>query len=271
MQPPFTKLTPEELAKLHHGEFLVALDAEFVAQETEPKDAGITNAANPRASAKAILKPSQLSLARVSVVRGEGLLEEEPFIDHYICCEEPPADYLTKYSGLHPGDLDPIKSRHWLTTKKTVYQKLRYLVDAGCKFVGHGLAQDFRIINMFVPSSQIIDTVELFRLPSQRLLSLKFLAARVLSINIQTETHDSVEDARTALRLYKRYLQMKEKGVFESYLTKLYDYGYRMRWQCIPNQPTDDETFNSTDCFLVTTTNDTINQIEPRKWVNQQE
>eukprot|EP00923_Selenidium_pygospionis_P052293 GHVN01090450.1.p1 GENE.GHVN01090450.1~~GHVN01090450.1.p1 ORF type:complete len:235 (-),score=36.24 GHVN01090450.1:3530-4234(-) len=178
------------------------------------------------------VKPSEMSLARVSVVRGDGPLEEVPFIDHYICSKVPPTDYLTKFSGLRPGDLDPMSSKHWLTTKKSVYQKLRYLVDAGCKFVGHGLASDFRIINMFVPSHQIIDTVDLFRLPTKRLLALKFLAAQVLQTKIQTDTHDSVEDARTALRLYKRYLELKKAGSFEKELQRIYSVGQRTNWKC---------------------------------------
>ena len=72
---------------------------------------------------------------------------------------EPVVDYLTRYSGLHPGDLDPSVSRHHITTMKAAYLQLRQLVDAGCRFVGHGLQKDFEMINVVVPPDQIIDTV----------------------------------------------------------------------------------------------------------------
>jgi hypothetical protein len=47
-----------------------------------------------------IIRPSRYNLARVSVVRGEGDKEGVPFIDDYICTNEPIFDYLTEFSGI---------------------------------------------------------------------------------------------------------------------------------------------------------------------------
>ena len=98
--------------------------------------------------------PSRLGLARISVVRGEGSQAGRACIDDYIRATEPVYDYLTQFSGLRAGDLDPAISQHHLTTLKASYLKLRFLADAGCVFVGHGLKKDFRMINMLVPPEQ---------------------------------------------------------------------------------------------------------------------
>jgi hypothetical protein len=56
----------------------------------------------------------------------------------------------------------------------------------------------------------MIDTVDLFHAKRSRKLSLRFLASYLLKANIQTHTHDSIEDACTALRLYEvRWLVMQ--------------------------------------------------------------
>jgi hypothetical protein len=49
----------------------------------------------------------------------------------------------------------------------------------------------------------MIDTVDLFHAKRSRKLSLRFLASYLLKAHIQTHTHDSIEDACTALRLYE--------------------------------------------------------------------
>ncbi len=146
-------------------------------------------------------------------------------IDDYIKTPEQVVDYCTRYSGLVSGDLDPAISKHHLIPLKRAYLKIRYMVDNGWTFVGHHLQKDFRILNIYVPPERIIDTVQasehraflpmncalhalcsqLYRLPKyRRMLSLRFLAYHVLGHLMQVDTHDSNEDARTALYLYKR-------------------------------------------------------------------
>ncbi|RPD59176.1 hypothetical protein L226DRAFT_488705 [Lentinus tigrinus ALCF2SS1-7] len=209
-------LRPEELPK--PGTF-IAIDAEFVSmqqEETEYRSNGT----------KKVIRPARLSLARVSVLRGDGPKEGVPFIDDHIHTSEIIVDYLTEFSGIKFGDLDPTLSRYTLTPLKVVYKKLRLLVDSGCIFIGHGLSKDFRIINIFVPPEQVIDTVDLYYIENrQRRLSLRFLTWFVLNENIQTDTHDSIEDALSALKLYKVHLQLEAEGTFDKKLDELYREG----------------------------------------------
>jgi PAB-dependent poly(A)-specific ribonuclease subunit 2 len=144
-------LNPEELPG---PDMIVALDTEFVCLEQ------LEIQINSNGQRETI-RPMSHALARVSVVRGSGADEGEPFIDDYIAINEPVVDYLTLYSGITPEDLDPNTSRHNLISLKAAYKKLWVLLNLGCSFLGHGLRQDFRVINIQVLKSQIIDTIEL--------------------------------------------------------------------------------------------------------------
>ena len=85
-----------------------------------------------------------------------------------------------------------------------------------------------RCVDIFVPPEQVIDTVDLYFLKDrQRKLSLRFLSWFVLGENIQTETHDSIEDARSALMLYKAYHEFEEQNIFDKKLEELYREGRR--------------------------------------------
>ncbi|KAK8846644.1 PAB-dependent poly(A)-specific ribonuclease subunit PAN2 [Kwoniella newhampshirensis] len=214
-------LQPEEMPK---PGTLVAIDAEFVALQQEEMEFRSDGTKN-------ILRPSHMSLARVSVLRGEGQLEGKPFIDDYIHTSEAVVDYLTEFSGIKAGDLDPNNSPHTLVPLKVAYKKLRLLVDLGCIFIGHGLSKDFRTINIFIPPEQVMDTVNIYTIPGrQRKLSLRFLAWYLLKKDIQTHSHDSIEDARFALLLFKlwRDYENEGEGVFENVMEDVFNEGHKV-------------------------------------------
>ncbi|KAL4398862.1 poly(A)-specific ribonuclease [Malassezia pachydermatis] len=230
-------LTPDELPK---PGTLVAIDAEFVSLALEDMEVFSDGS-------RSLLQPSHLALARVSVLRGEGPHEGDSFIDDHIHTTEPVVDYLTQYSGIQPGDLDPAQTAYTIVPHKLAYKKLRLLVDIGCRFIGHGLTKDFRIINIYVPPSQVIDTVLLYHSPAHpRNLSLRFLSWFLLKKDIQQgltltsedsdevqvhHGHDSIEDALAALQLYRRYEQFERDNRLEDMLEDLYEIGPRVHWR----------------------------------------
>lgn len=271
----------------------VALDTEFVDLEKAEIEAKADGT-------REMVRPSKSGLARVSVVRGAGERAGMPFIDDYITISEPVVDYVTPYSGIKPGDLDPRTSVHNLVPLKIAYKKLWLLLNLNCIFVGHGLASDFRKINIQVPRAQTVDTQYLFFHPAKnRRLSLRYLAWAVFREFIQddppaptlgqagaavstsvsppppttsptsppsvpatpstpptpvrsatpatpatptqTQTqsaagvapvnsngHDSIEDARMALRLWRRFCEFQDAGVVGAVLEEIFRVGLRL-------------------------------------------
>ncbi|KAL4887154.1 PAB-dependent poly(A)-specific ribonuclease subunit pan2 [Aspergillus karnatakaensis] len=212
----------------------VALDTEFVDLEK----AEINVKAD---GSQEIVRPSKSGLARVSVLRGSGDQEGIPFIDDYISVKEPIVDYVTQYSGIKPGDLDPRTSPHNIVPLKVAYKKLWLLLNLGCVFVGHGLASDFRKINIQVPKKQTVDTQYLFFHPGKnRRLSLRYLAWAVFKEYIQegpadnNQGHDSIEDARMALRLWKKFQEYEDAGIVSQILEEIFREGSKLGFRPPP-------------------------------------
>lgn len=217
----------------------LALDTEFVDLEKAEIDVKADGS-------QEIVRPNKSGLARVSVLRGSGIQEGVPFIDDYITIREPIVDYVTQYSGIKPGDLDPRTSEHNLVPLKAAYKKLWLLLNLGCVFVGHGLASDFRKINIQVPKSQTVDTQYLFFHPSKnRRLSLRYLAWAVFKEYIQEDPapdtlqgHDSIEDARMALRLWKKFQEYEDAGIVGQMLEEIFREGSKLGFRPPPKNGT---------------------------------
>lgn len=105
---------------------MVAIDAEFVTMKPEQLEISL-------AGVKKLIKPRELSLARVSVLRGDNdnPLYGEAFIDDYIVHTEPIYDYTTNFSGIEQDDLNFYKSSKNLVTLQTSYRKLWLLFKLG--------------------------------------------------------------------------------------------------------------------------------------------
>lgn len=195
---------------------LVAIDSEFV--QLAPQQFEITLDGR-----KKLVMPKKLALGRISAIRCTGPKEGECFIDDYIAATEQIDDYITPFSGIEPDDLYPEKSKRTVVTLQTAYRKMWLLLCLGCIFIGHSLKGDFRMIDIQVPHEQVRDTAELFYLKEEkRKLSLKYLIYQLFNDNVQVGNHDSIEDAMSALRLYRKYLELRSNGKLDETIHRVY-------------------------------------------------
>nr|XP_020820436.1 apoptosis-enhancing nuclease isoform X2 [Phascolarctos cinereus] len=140
-------------------------------------------------------------LARCSVVSYHG----DVLYDKYIRPETPIVDYRTRWSGItrqHMQNAIPFR-----VAQKEILKLLK-----GKLVVGHALHNDFRALKYFHPRRQTRDTLSVPSLINQtgfpvraQSSSLKNLALQLLNKRIQVgqHGHSSVEDAATAMELYR--------------------------------------------------------------------
>ncbi|XP_032956250.1 apoptosis-enhancing nuclease isoform X2 [Rhinolophus ferrumequinum] len=139
-------------------------------------------------------------LARCSVVSYHG----DVLYDKYVRPEMPVVDYRTRWSGITRQHMR--KAIPFQVAQKEILKLLK-----GKVVVGHALHNDFRALKYVHPRSQTRDTTSVPNLLSQPGLhtrarvSLKELALQLLHKRIQVgrHGHSSVEDAMTAMELYR--------------------------------------------------------------------
>eukprot|EP01127_Copromyxa_protea_P012640 TRINITY_DN3315_c0_g1_i2.p1 TRINITY_DN3315_c0_g1~~TRINITY_DN3315_c0_g1_i2.p1 ORF type:complete len:182 (+),score=50.38 TRINITY_DN3315_c0_g1_i2:467-1012(+) len=144
------------------------------------------------------------ALARVTILNSYG----NTIYDKFVLPVERVVDYRTKYSGIREEDL--VGAPSFQTVQKEVADLIR-----GRIVVGHGLKNDFRAMMLHHPFTHIRDTAKYRPLQRKkgRPHSLKVLTQKVLGIDIQAGEHDSGEDARAALLLYKKFKPEWEKQI----------------------------------------------------------
>ena len=98
---------------------LIAFDAEFVQVQNE-------ESALTAAGSKVTTREGRNALGRVSLLDCE---TGKVIIDDHVLPREPVLDYLTRFSGIRPADLNPRTTSHRLISARHAYAKMRYLVE----------------------------------------------------------------------------------------------------------------------------------------------
>ncbi|XP_027567778.2 apoptosis-enhancing nuclease [Pipra filicauda] len=139
-------------------------------------------------------------LARCSVVNYEG----DVIYDKYIQPELPIVDFRTRWSGITKHHM-----KRAIPFKAAQAEILKILKDK--IVVGHAIHNDFQALKYFHPKDRTRDTSQIpvlkqrAGLPVRANVSLKNLARHLLHKRIQVghRGHSSVEDAQTAMELYR--------------------------------------------------------------------
>uniref|UniRef100_A0A182NZR3 RNA exonuclease 4 n=1 Tax=Anopheles epiroticus TaxID=199890 RepID=A0A182NZR3_9DIPT len=150
-------------------------------------------------------------LARVSIVNEHG----EVVIDCYVKPQETITDYRTDISGIRPEHVD--RGADF----KTIRELVRQIIH-GKILVGHALKNDLMVLNLRHPKYNIRDTAR-FRPIAKKAgsfgtPSLKSIAYALLGEDIQEGSHDSVEDARAAMKIYRLFEKEWEKSSIPAWL-----------------------------------------------------
>lgn len=138
------------------------------------------------------------ALARVSIVDSEGVV----LMDRFVKPDEPITDYRTHITGITAERL----TRKDVMKPEAAKEQAAALME-GKLVVGHALQNDFQVLELSHPHALIRDTAifKPLRLPDfqKKTPSLARLSEHWLQERIHEGQHNSIQDARMALRLYR--------------------------------------------------------------------
>ncbi|KAI9220564.1 ribonuclease H-like domain-containing protein [Blastocladiella britannica] len=148
------------------------------------------------------------ALARVSIVNFHGHV----LLDTFVAPQEAVVDYRTQFSGVTPALLR--NAPPFRTVLKQVAEVIKDRV-----LVGHSIINDFAAMKMNHPKTHVRDTAY-YHVFHKHLKNanpgLRHLAQAYLGIKIQGGEHDSVEDARVTMLVFRMHREN-----WESYLGKI--------------------------------------------------
>lgn len=137
------------------------------------------------------------ALARVSIVDFHG----RQVYDSYARPREKVVDWRTKISGIAPKHM--AAARDWDEVRTTVAELFR-----GRILVGHDIKHDLEVLMLEHPHKMVRDTAKFA--PFKKYghgpkPALKALAREILGVEIQKGQHSSLEDAKAAMLLFRKY------------------------------------------------------------------
>jgi RNA exonuclease 4 len=149
---------------------------------------------------------SRNALARVTLVNAWG----NAIYDEYVRPLEAVSDFRSNISGVRAHHLK--KAKDLWSVQKDVSELIK-----GRILVGHALQNDLKVLFLSHPKKDIRDTSAYKPLRSKagRPRALRDLSAEILGVKIQEKEHCSVEDARAALFLYRKFKKEWEKSIRE--------------------------------------------------------
>ena len=136
-----------------------------------------------------------LKLGRCSIVNYNGHV----LFDEYVKPDEKIIDYKTQYSGITYEKLLLVEK--FKVKIKKIHDILKDKI-----IVGHTLESDFKVLHLDESTCKVRDIKHFkqYRF-NKKATKLSKLAAYFLGVKIQTSEHDSVEDSRATLALYRLF------------------------------------------------------------------